>query len=76
MRAIAARLTVRHNGVLIHDDLELAESTGGGDDPEGPAPEKLTLGSLEPRRVPQDNVAFDPEETDVQFAVDTTLRPL
>ena len=37
-----ARLTVRHNGVLIHDDLELPGTTGGGD-PEGPEPGALHL---------------------------------
>lgn len=31
-----ARVTVRHNGVVIHDDVELAKGTGGG----GSRPEK------------------------------------
>ena len=37
-----ARVTVRHNGVLIHEDLELPGTTGGGD-PEGPEPGALLL---------------------------------
>jgi len=32
-----ARITVRHNGVLIHDDVELTNKTGAGR-PEGPHP--------------------------------------
>ena len=37
-----ARATVRHNGVLIHEDLELPYGTPGFR-PEGPAPESLFL---------------------------------
>jgi hypothetical protein len=37
-----ARLTVRHNGVVIHQDRELPATTGGGD-PEGPEPGALLL---------------------------------
>ena len=37
-----ARLTVRHNGVLIHDDFELSGPTPGGR-PEGPGPDRLYL---------------------------------
>lgn len=37
-----ARVTVRHNGVLIHDDLELPNGTPGNQ-PEGPGPESLFL---------------------------------
>ena len=37
-----ARVTARHNGVLIHEDLALPGTTGGGD-PEGPEPGALHL---------------------------------
>lgn len=37
-----ARVTVRHNGVVIHDDLELPNGTPGNQ-PEGPGPESLFL---------------------------------
>ncbi len=37
-----ARITVRHNGVVIHDDFELPGPTPGGR-PEGPNPERLHL---------------------------------
>ena len=37
-----ARLSVRHNGVVIHEDLEIPDSTGGGA-LEGPAPGALHL---------------------------------
>ena len=37
-----ARLTVRHNGVLVHDDIKVEQKTGAGK-PEGavPLPTKL-----------------------------------
>ncbi len=41
-RASPARLTVRHNGVLIHEDVRLDGPTGLGD-PEGPTPGALVL---------------------------------
>jgi hypothetical protein len=37
-----ARATVRHNGVLIHDDVELENKTGAGE-PEGPQPGPILL---------------------------------
>ncbi len=37
-----ARITVRHNGVLIHDDAELENKTGAGR-PEGPEPGPILL---------------------------------
>jgi len=37
-----ARITVRHNGVLIHNDVELANKTGAGR-PEGPQPGPILL---------------------------------
>lgn len=37
-----ARVTIRHNGVVIHDDLELPHGTPGYR-PEGPGPESLFL---------------------------------
>jgi len=39
---IPARITVRHNGVLIHDDVELTQGTPGGL-PMGDGPEALFL---------------------------------
>jgi len=36
-KTAGARLTLKHNGVLIHDNVELKGSTGGGQ-PEGPKP--------------------------------------
>ncbi len=41
-RTEPARITVRHNGVQIHDDLALPGPTGQGAD-EAPAPQPLTL---------------------------------
>jgi len=41
-RSSQARLTVRHNGVLIHKDIRLDGPTGLGD-PEGPTPGALLL---------------------------------
>jgi hypothetical protein len=41
-RTAPARVTVRHNGVLIHDDVALPGPTGRGE-PETPAPRPLTL---------------------------------
>ena len=38
----SARMTVRLNGVVIHEDLELPGTTGGGD-PESPEPGALHL---------------------------------
>ncbi|MBI1903021.1 MAG: DUF1080 domain-containing protein [Planctomycetia bacterium] len=37
-----ARITVRHNGVVIHDNVELADKTGSGM-PEGPEPLPILL---------------------------------
>jgi hypothetical protein len=37
-----ARVTVRHNGVLIHDDIELTTAQASGD-PEGPSPGPIKL---------------------------------
>ena len=37
-----ARVTIRHNGVVIHDDLELTHGTPGRH-PEGPGPDALYL---------------------------------
>ena len=37
-----ARITVFHNGVLIHDDVELKNKTGAGQ-PEGPQPGPILL---------------------------------
>ena len=37
-----ARVTIRHNGILIHDDLELPKGTPGKH-PEGPEPQGLYL---------------------------------
>jgi hypothetical protein len=42
IRTERARVTVRWNGVLVHDGLELPGSTAGGD-PEGPEPGPLVL---------------------------------
>jgi hypothetical protein len=42
VRTEPARMTVRHNGVLIHDDLELPGPTGAGND-ETPDPGPLYL---------------------------------
>lgn len=36
-RTAKGRITVRHNGILVHNDLELENKTGGGS-PEGPNP--------------------------------------
>jgi len=41
-RSAPARMSVRHNGVLIHDDLELPGPTGAGDD-ETPDPGPIYL---------------------------------
>jgi hypothetical protein len=38
----SARFTVIHNGVTVHDDVELASKTGAGQ-PEGPQPGRLLL---------------------------------
>ena len=37
-----ARISVRHNGFPIHEDVEIPGPTGGGDD-EGPEPGPLHL---------------------------------
>lgn len=37
-----ARITVKHNGVVIHDDVEITGKTGGGD-AEGPNPAPIRL---------------------------------
>ena len=37
-----ARITVRHNGIVIHDDIELTHGTPGRH-PEGPAPDALFM---------------------------------
>ena len=42
IRSEQARLTVRHNGILIHDEVRLDGPTGLGD-PEGPTPGALAL---------------------------------
>jgi hypothetical protein len=41
-KTAAGRITVRHNGVVIHNDVELANKTGGGQ-PEGPQPLPILL---------------------------------
>jgi hypothetical protein len=41
-RVKKARVTVRHNGVVIHDDVAIDGPTGRGD-PEGPDPRPLLL---------------------------------
>lgn len=38
-----ARMTVRHNGVVIHDDVEVPRATGGAQLPEGPEPGPVYL---------------------------------
>ncbi len=38
----AGRITVRHNGVTVHNDIELTNKTGGGQ-PEGPQPLPILL---------------------------------
>ena len=38
-----ARLTLRHNGVLVHDRVELPDSTLGNQFPEGPSPGPVVL---------------------------------
>lgn len=37
-----ARITVRHNGVLVHDNVEITAKTGAGR-PEGPKPQRTKL---------------------------------
>jgi hypothetical protein len=37
-----ARVTIKHNGVVIHDDLELPHGTPGKN-PEGPGPDGIYL---------------------------------
>lgn len=39
-RIAKARITVRHNGVVVHNNLELENKTGGGS-PEGPRPQPI-----------------------------------
>jgi hypothetical protein len=41
-RTTKGRITVRHNGVVVHNNLELANKTGGGS-PEGPNPLPILL---------------------------------
>jgi hypothetical protein len=41
-KIVNARITVLHNGVKVHDDVEVKSKTGYGK-PEGPAPGPLTL---------------------------------
>ncbi len=42
-KTASARLTVFHNGVLIHDDIEVPKLTGGGQRSESPEPGPLYL---------------------------------
>ncbi len=41
-KTASARLTLKHNGVTVHDDVELSKATGGGQ-PEKPTPGPIQL---------------------------------